>query len=284
MSNEIKVSCLQYTSLQNEHETLIKIEDLIKKAVKENSDIIALPECSTFICPNKENTSKNASFESDSLTLNTLKKLANLYKVNILVGSLQTKISKTNKHDYSLVNRSFFINSKGVVKIKYDKIHLFDVNLSKKEKFFESDTYTPGDKAVLGELNFGGKKIKLGLTICYDLRFPILYRDLAKEGAEIIFVPSAFSETTGEAHWHSLLKARAIENSCFIIAPAQTGKHFKGRNSFGHSLIVSPWGEVLADAKKNEGLITSKINIDEVYVCRKKIPSLKNEKKYKLNF
>ncbi len=284
MSNEITVSCLQYTSLQNEHDTLIIISNLIKKAVKENSEIIALPECSTFIFQNKENTLKNANFENNSLTLKTLKNLAKLYQVNILIGSLQIKVYLKNKQNYSLVNRSFFINSKGVIIIKYDKIHLFDVYLSKKEKFFESDTYTSGEKAVLGELNLGKKTIKLGLTICYDLRFPTLYRDLAKAGAEIIFVPSAFSQTTGEVHWHTLLKARAIENGCFIIAPAQTGEHFKGRSSFGHSLIVSPWGKILADAKKSEGLITKKINIDEVYDCRKKIPNLKNEKTYNFDF
>ena len=205
-------------------------------------------------------------------------------QVNILIGSLQTKVIFRNKKNCCLVNRSFFINTKGIVINKYDKIHMFDVILSDKEKFIESDTYLSGDKAVLGELNVNGNKIKFGLTICYDLRFPGLFRDLAKAGAEIIFVPSAFSKTTGKLHWHALLKARAIENGCFIIAPAQTGEHFKGRSSFGHSLIVSPWGEILADAKKTEGIVTSKINIQEVYMCRKKIPSLKNGKRYKFNF
>ena len=284
MSNKIIVSCLQYTALQNEHDTLKKISELIKKAVKEKSDIIALPECSTFIYENRENTIKNANFENESTTLKTLTKLASLYQVNILIGSLQTKVYLKSKQKVSLVNRSFFINSKGIVVFKYDKIHMFDVNLSSKEKFFESDTYTPGGKAVLGNLNYSGEKIVIGLTICYDIRFPNLYRDLAKSGAEIIFVPSAFAQTTGKVHWHTLLKARAIENSCFIIAPAQVGEHYKGRNSFGHSLIVSPWGEVLADGGTNEGIITSKINIEEVYEYRKKIPNLKNERKYKLNF
>ncbi len=282
MSNKIIISCLQYTSLNDEKATLQKISELIREASDQNSDLIALPECSTFIFKNKENTIQNASFENESLTIKTIKKLANQYKVNILIGSLQTKIFQETKKNFFLVNRSFLINTNGNIINKYDKIHLFDVNLSDKETYFESNTYISGDKAVIGDLYFGSRRVKFGLTICYDLRFPHLYRDLAKAGAEIIFVPSAFSSTTGKIHWHSLLKARAIENGCFIIAPAQTGEHFIGRKSFGHSLIISPWGKVLADAKTNEGIITSKIDLDEINICRKKMPSLTNEKPYKL--
>jgi len=282
MSSEIIISCLQYTSFQNEEVTLKKISKLIKKASDRKSSLIALPECSTFIYQDKNNTIENASFENESLTIKTIKKLAIHYRINILIGSLQTKVFNKNKNNFFLVNRSFLIDIKGNIICKYDKIHMFDVILSDKEKFFESKTYTSGDKAIIGKLNFGKKKIKFGLTICYDLRFPHLYRDLAKAGAEIIFVPSAFAKTTGKDHWHSLLKARAIENGCFIIAPAQTGIHFRGRKSFGHSLIISPWGKILADGKTKEGVITSKINIDEVNACRKKLPSLANEKSYKL--
>ena len=158
------------------------------------------------------------------------------------------------------------------------KIHLFDVVLSETEKYLESKTYKPGNKAVVAKTPFGN----LGFTICYDLRFPNLYRDLAKSGAEILFVPSAFTFQTGRAHWHTLLKARAIETGSFIVAPAQNGLHENGRKTYGHSLVVNPWGEIVAEKKKGVGLLDFKINLNEVNEARSKIPSLKGNQLYKI--
>ena len=201
--------------------------------------------------------------------------LAKNNTVYILVGSLPIKLK--NK----VTNRSFLIGPNGKVLYKYDKIHLYDVNLPNGDIYRESDTYSSGNKAVVGRIK--ENKFKIGMTICYDLRFPNLYQDLAKNGAEIITVPSAFSNITGPYHWHTLLKARAIETGSFIIAPAQSGKHQCGRISFGHSLIVSPWGKVLGDGKKREGLIYTRINIEEVELARQAIPNLISEKKYSTN-
>ena len=156
---------------------------------------------------------------------------------------------------------------------------MFDVNLPNGESYKESDTYSPGSKAVLAKVKLQ-KIVKIGMTICYDLRFPKLFQDLAINGAEIITVPSAFSKNTGKLHWHTLLRARAIETGCFIIAPAQTGNHSNGRKTYGHSLIISPWGRIIADAKKETNLINAKINLDIIKEARLAIPNLNAQRKY----
>jgi predicted amidohydrolase len=183
---------------------------------------------------------------------------------------------KTNN---KITNRSFLIGPNGKTLYKYDKIHMFDVNLPNGESYKESDTYSPGSKAVLAKVKLR-KIVKIGMTICYDLRFPKLFQDLAINGAEIITVPSAFSKNTGKLHWHTLLRARAIETGCFIIAPAQTGTHSHGRKTYGHSLIISPWGQIIADAKKDTNLINAKINLDIVKEARLAIPNLNAQRKY----
>jgi len=190
------------------------------------------------------------------------------YKKWILIGSLIIKVKK-NK----LVNRSVLIDSNGKIKSYYDKIHMYDVVLSKKEKYFESKTFSPGKNFKSFKLPWG----KIGLSICYDLRFPNLYRKLSKQGSIFLSVPSAFTETTGKRHWHSLLKARAIENFCYIFAPAQGGKHYNGRRTYGHTMIVSPDGKVLKELKKSEGVITVKINPSLPKKLRLAIPSLNKE-------
>ena len=194
-----------------------------------------------------------------------LKNLQKKYKKWILIGSLIVKISK-NK----LVNRSVLIDRSGKIRTYYDKIHMYDVVLSKKEKYFESKSFNPGNKAKTFNLPWG----KIGLTICYDLRFPILYRKLAKAGSLFLTVPSAFTETTGRKHWHSLLKARAIENFCYIFAPAQSGTHYNGRKTYGHSMIVSPDGKILKELGKREGVITTTIDPKKPMKLRRTIPSV----------
>ena len=272
-SNVISVSCLQYTSTTNELHTLEMIKPLINKAIDLGSDIIALPECATAIQGDPLNTIKLAKTQSENISLKILKEIAKTNSVHILIGSLPIKTN--NK----ITNRSFLIGPNGKTLYKYDKIHMFDVNLPNGESYKESDTYSPGSKAVLAKVKLQ-KIVKIGMTICYDLRFPKLFQDLAINGAEIITVPSAFSKNTGKLHWHTLLRARAIETGCFIIAPAQTGTHCKGRKTYGHSLIISPWGKIIADAKKETNLINAKINLDIVKEARLAIPNLNAQRKY----
>ena len=272
-SNVISVSCLQYTSTTNELHTLEMIKPLINKAIDLGSDIIALPECATAIQGDPLNTIKLAKTQSENISLKKFKEIAKTNSVHILIGSLPIKTN--NK----ITNRSFLIGPNGKTLYKYDKIHMFDVNLPNGESYKESDTYSPGSKAVLAKVKLQ-KIVKIGMTICYDLRFPKLFQDLAINGAEIITVPSAFSKNTGKLHWHTLLRARAIETGCFIIAPAQTGTHCKGRKTYGHSLIISPWGKIIADAKKETNLINAKINLDIVKEARLAIPNLNAQRKY----
>ena len=261
-----RVSCIQLKSNNNIFYNLKKTEKFIKKAVQQKADFILTPEISSLFSLKKKNLLKICTSMKNDIYLNGIKKIAKKYKKWILIGSLIIKISK-NK----LVNRSVLISDKGMIKSYYDKIHMYDVILSKKEKYFESKTFKAGKKLKSFRLPWG----KIGLTICYDLRFPNLYRKLSKSGSIFLSVPSAFTETTGKKHWHSLLKARAIENFCYIFAPAQVGKHYNGRRTFGHSLIISPDGKILKELKKSEGVITASIFPNQAYELRKKIPSLK---------
>ena len=263
-----RVSCIQLKSNSNINYNLNKTTKLIKKAVKQKTDLIITPEVSSQFSLNKKELLKICTSMNKDIYLKGIKKLAKKYKKWILVGSLIIKISN-NK----LVNRSVLINKKGKVSTYYDKIHMYDVILSKKEKYFESKIFYPGNKIKSYKLPWG----RIGLSICYDLRFPNLYRKLSKVGSLFISVPSAFTETTGKKHWHSLLKARAIENFCYIFAPAQGGTHYNGRKTFGHSLIISPDGKVLKELKKSEGVITATVNPKLSKNLRIRIPSLKGE-------
>ena len=276
MNRKLSIACLQYSSAKNEKHTLETIKTLIDKAIDAEAELITLPECATSLQKNSFLTNELAKTEDENFSLQILKEMAKLNSIFILIGSLPIKV------DDKLVNRSFLVGPKGDVLYKYDKIHLYDVNLPNGDVYRESDTYKSGNKAIIAEIK--KDKIKIGLTICYDLRFPHLYQDLAINGAEIIVVPSAFSNLTGPVHWHTLLKARAIETGAFIVAPAQTGYHECGRTSYGHSLIVSPWGEVLKDAKNEIGIIHTNINLEEVKKVRKSIPSLNSRKDYSTNF
>ena len=193
-----------------------------------------------------------------------IKRLAKKYKKWILIGSLIIKNKK------KLLNRSVLINDKGKIKIFYDKIHMYDAKLSKSEKYFESKTFKAGKNIKVVKLPWG----KLGLSICYDLRFPNMYRKMSKKGAIFLSIPSAFTETTGKRHWHTLLKARAIENFSYVFAPGQAGKHCNGRKTYGHSLIVSPDGKILKELGKREGVITTTIDPKKPIKLRRTIPSV----------
>ena len=263
-----RVSCIQLKSNNNIHYNLNKTEKLIVKAVKQKTDFIITPEVSSLFSLNKKQLLKVCKPMNKDVYLNGIKRLAKKYKKWILVGSLIIKISKTK-----LVNRSVIIDQKGKIKTYYDKIHMYDVVLSKREKYFESRTFSAGNKIKSFKLPWGN----LGLSICYDLRFPNLYRKLSKSGSIFLSIPSAFTETTGKKHWHSLLKARAIENFCYVFAAAQGGTHYNGRKTFGHSMIISPDGKILKELYKSEGVITALIDQNLPKKLRSIIPSLKTD-------
>ena len=261
-----RVSCIQLRSNNNILQNLKKTEEFIFKAVKQKSDFILTPEISSLFSLDKKQLLKICKSMREDIYVKGIRKLAKKHKKWILIGSLIIKVAK-NK----LVNRSVLIDKTGNIRTYYDKIHMYDVVLSKKEKYFESKTFNAGKKIKSSNLPWG----KLGLSICYDLRFPNMYRKLSKAGCDYISIPSAFTETTGKRHWHSLLKARAIENFCYIFAPAQGGTHYNGRKTFGHSMVVSPDGKILKELKKTQGVITVSIDPALPKKLRSRIPSLK---------
>ena len=262
-----KVSCIQMCSGKNSLQNLKISKFLILKAIKQNSDLIITPETSSLFGLNKKELMATATSMERDFYLTEMRNVAKLYRKWLLIGSVIVK--EENK----IKNRSVLINPEGKIQAYYDKIHMYDVILSKKEKYFESKTFTPGKLIKTVNLPWG----KLGLSICYDIRFPNMYRQLSKKGSLFIAVPSSFTKTTGEKHWHSLLKARAIENFSYIFAAAQSGTHWNGRKTFGHSLIVSPDGKILKELKKGNGVITVSIDPKIPKVLRKIIPSLNKD-------
>ena len=261
-----KVSCIQINSGKNIKKNLAISKKLILKAVKQKSDFIVTPETSSLFGLNKKQLLKVITTLKKDFYLKNIQKLANQYEKWILTCVL---VKKKNK----IKNRSVLINPKGLIVKYYDKIHMYDVELSKKEKYLESKTFSPGKLLKIANLPWG----KLGMSICYDVRFPNMFRNLSKKGSLFISVPSAFTETTGKKHWHSLLKARAIENFCYIFAPAQYGSHWNRRKTYGHSLIISPDGQILKELKRGTGIISANIDPNISRILRKRIPSLKND-------
>ena len=263
-----RVSCIQLKSNGSLKNNLKVTEKLILQAIKNKTDFIITPEVSSIFSLSKKKLLEICTSMNNDFYINGIKKIAKKYKKWILVGSGIFKISKKK-----LVNRSVLIDNKGLIRSYYDKIHMYDVILSKKEKYFESKTFSAGKKIKTFNLPWG----KIGFSICYDLRFPNLFRKLSKNGSLFISIPSAFTETTGKRHWHTLLRARAIENFCYIFAPAQGGTHYDGRKTYGHSMIVSPDGKILKELKKSEGVITVSIDQKLPIKLRSIIPSLSSE-------
>ena len=259
-----RVSCIQLCSSDCIKSNLERSERLIKKAVSQKANLIITPEVSSKFSLNKKKLLEVATEMNNDSYLLGIKKLAKKYKKWILIGSLIIKNKK------KLLNRSVLINDKGNIKSFYDKIHMYDAKLSKSEKYFESKTFKAGKNIKVVKLPWG----KLGLSICYDLRFPNMYRKMSKKGAIFLSIPSAFTETTGKRHWHTLLRARAIENFSYVFAPGQAGKHCNGRKTYGHSMIVSPDGKILKELGKKEGVITTTIDPKKPKELRKTIPSI----------
>ncbi len=245
---------------------------LIREAAGQGARFILTPENTCHILSPQSEKLKTAPPEMHHPALPLFSDLARNLGVWILAGSLSIKIS-----DHKIANRSFLFNDRGDVVARYDKIHLFDVDLPNGESHRESSVVEAGDRAVVAETPWGG----VGMTICYDLRFAYLFRALAKAGAGIITVPSAFTVPTGQAHWEVLLRARAIETGSFILAPAQTGTHHNGRTTYGHSLVIDPWGRVIADGGEGVGVIRADLDLREIVTARQAIPALRHDRAFR---
>lgn len=246
-------------------------ESLIREAAARGADYVQTPEVSNLIQPNRAALFALLAAEEDDASLKAYRRLARDLNIHLHIGSLALRATPERA-----VNRSFLIAPDGEVMARYDKIHMFDIQLDSGESYRESASYQPGDTAVFADLPWG----RLGLTICYDMRFPALYRALAERGAIFLAAPSAFTKKTGEAHWHTLLRARAIENGAYVFAAAQGGTHESGRVTYGHSLIIDPWGEVLAEAGTDPGVILARIDPARVDSVRKSIPSLQHGRRF----
>jgi len=264
-------ACIQMHSGTEPAANIAAASLLIREAAGQGAAFIATPEMTNLLDIRPGMARAKVRREAEDESLPVLRALAAELGVTLLVGSLAIAL----EDDERFANRSFLIGPDGAILARYDKIHMFDVEVGDGQTYRESRAYRPGTEAVLVQSPAG----RLGLTICYDVRFPHLYRRLAQADAEILTIPAAFTRVTGEAHWHVLVRARAIETGCFVIAPAQGGKHDDGRETFGHSLIVSPWGDVLAEAAGAEpGIILARIDLAEVAKARGRIPSLGNDR------
>jgi len=274
---EFAVACVQFTAGPDPEPNIAAVSELIRRARDAGADFITTPEASNFIESGQKRREK-ARREADDPFLTAMRELARETGAWILVGSLVIDPSgEPGAGDETrLANRSFLLDSNGSMVAKYDKIHLFDIDLPNGESIRESNAYRPGHRTVIAETPWG----KLGMTVCYDVRFPHLYRMLAQSGADFLSVPSVFTVPTGKAHWEVLLRSRAIENGAFIFAPAQTGEHTGGRKSYGHSLIVDPWGEVLAEGGEGVGIITARIDPARVAKVRGNLPSLRHDRDF----
>ncbi len=246
---------------------------LIGEAKSAGADYVLTPEMTNIMEVKRERLFATIVAEEADTSLATLRELARKLGIYVHVGSLAIKTSPDRA-----ANRSLLIDPKGEIAARYDKIHMFDVDLEGGESYRESRTYRPGEQAMLSDLPWG----RLGLTICYDLRFPALYRALAEAGATMMAIPSAFTQRTGEAHWHVLLRARAVENGSFVFAAAQGGKHENGRETFGHSLIIDPWGRILAEGGTEPGVVMADIDLADVAKARSRIPSLQHGRRFEI--
>ena len=272
----MKAALLQLTSTDDPTENLTVVREMITDAAGLGATLICTPEVTNCVSMDRTHQAAVLCHQDDDPTLIALKSKAKAHGIWLSIGSLALK----GGADGRFVNRSFLINPNGQIVATYDKIHMFDVKVSEAETYNESSGYAPGDQAVLADAGFA----KVGLSICYDLRFPHLFRTLAKAGADILLVPSAFSLITGAAHWETLLRARAIETGCFVLAAAQAGTHSgqagKARKTYGHSLAISPWGAVLADAGIEQGVTLVDFDTDDVSKARKRIPALTHDRPF----
>lgn len=273
----MKAALLQLNVSDDPEANLAITRGMLADAVAQGAEFILTPEVTNCISTSRDHQRGILHLETDDPTLGALRRDAAALGVWVMIGSLALK---TEDADRRFANRSFLIDPLGRIAARYDKIHMFDVQVSPEETYRESAGYRPGTQAVLARTPFAA----IGMTICYDLRFPALYQALAQAGAQIMTVPSAFSPVTGDAHWHTLVRARAIETGCFVIAAAQTGTHasttHKTRDTYGHSLVVDPWGQVLLDAGTTPGVFTFELDFAQTQVARAKVPSMTHKRAF----
>lgn len=255
------------TSTRDPSTNLAEIMDRMEEAAGRSCDLVAFPENALLISDDKKAATRFAMADADN-ALQLIRAAAKHHRIWVLLGSLPRKVRGTKK----LHNTSVLIDQNGKIQAEYSKIHLFDVHVLGDRSYRESEQFTPGKTGRLASTPLG----KLGMSICYDLRFPELYRAYSAKGATILSIPSAFTFPTGRAHWDALTRARAIENQCFVIAPAQSGTHESGRKTYGHSRIVSPWGEILAEKKSGKGLVIAELSQLKLQRVRKHLPSLRH--------
>ncbi len=278
MSTVFTAGCIQFTAGPDPEANLRQVGDLIRRAREAGADFIMTPEASNLIESGRRRRDK-ARREADDPFLAGMRDLARELGAWLLLGSLVIDPAGepgATSGEERLANRSFLIDAEGEIVARYDKIHMFDIDLPGGESYRESNAYRPGGQTVVAETPWG----RLGMSVCYDVRFPHLYRALAQAGADFLAVPSVFTVPTGRVHWHVLLRARAIENGCFVFAPAQWGEHAAGRKSYGHSLIVDPWGEVLADGGEEVGIVTARIDPARIAEARRMVPSLTHDRAF----
>jgi predicted amidohydrolase len=271
----MRTALLQLNSSDDPAHNLSVVRGMIKDAVAEGAGFVLTPEVTNCLSASRTHQQSVLQLEADDPTRAGLRDAAADHGIWLLIGSIAVK---TGDPDGRFANRSFLIGPDGAIMGRYDKMHMFDVTVSETETYRESAGYRPGTCETLVDTPFG----KIGMTICYDVRFPYLYRSLAQQGAQILTVPSAFSPVTGAAHWEALLRARAIENGAWVLAPAQTGTHSasrgKARTTYGHSMVVSPWGDVIADAGDAVGVTMVDLDLEAVAVSRSRIPSLTHDR------
>ncbi len=272
----MKLACLQMNSTRDIAHNIARLETLVKDAVVQDAEFVATPENTFVMGEPAEGETRIFYTMANHPGIPASARIAKDYKIWLLIGSIA--VLETGADSQKTYNRSLLFNPEGQIVAHYDKIHLFDVALPGGETYTESARILPGERAVTAQTPWG----RLGMTICYDVRFPHLYRTLAKAGASILSVPAAFTVPTGEAHWHVLLRARAIETGCFVIAPAQTGTHPGNRKTYGHALIVDPWGKILTDAGEGEGIAIAELDLEEVGKTRGKLPSLVHDREFSL--
>lgn len=270
MGTPFIAACVQMCSGRDPQSNVDVAAELVRQAARDGADLIMTPEMTNIIDSPRSAVAAKVQVEENCIAVAKFSGLAAETGKHILAGSLGVQAGNGK-----LANRSLLFAPDGTVMARYDKAHMFDVDLPNGEKYRESSTFAAGDSAVFADLPWG----RLGLTICYDVRFAYQYRMLAQQGCSFISVPAAFTVQTGTAHWHILLRARAIETGCFVFAPAQSGTHEEGRKTFGHSLIVSPWGEILADAgETSSGIIMAEIDPAKVVQSRTRLPALSHDK------
>lgn len=267
----MKVACIQLNSGAKIEVNLEQAAEYIRAAAGEGAKLIATPELTDQVVSHRAEKFEINLSEGEHPGFPFFSELAKELSIHLLIGSMCVKVSEDK-----IANRSYLFNPAGNITARYDKIHLYDVDLPNGESHRESKLFVAGDKAVVTDI----EGVKLGMSICYDVRFPHLYRDLAKARAQIIAIPAAFTVPTGEAHWEVLLRARAIETGSFVLAPAQSGDHDGARVTYGHSMIISPWGEVLAQMGGETGYIAADLDLDEVQKARHSIPFLKHDRDY----